>query len=206
MRTFSIMTILGGCLFIAINADAQLPAVREGNKYYREGNFEEALKAYDKAVTTNPADPTAMYNRSNALVKKGDASAALGGYEEVIEKGKDKKLTQQSWYNKGVVHQQGKELDKSIDAWKIALKLDPEDKQARENLQKALREKKQQQQQQPKDQQQKQQEQQKPQPQQSKLNQKQVEQLLKALEQKEKEIQKKLQQKGPGVNRPEKDW
>ena len=38
-----IMLMFGGCLTIASNASAQLPAIREGNKYYREGNFEEAL-------------------------------------------------------------------------------------------------------------------------------------------------------------------
>ena len=193
-----------------IQADAQSSAVREGNKLYREGRFEEAVSAYDEVLRRTPDDITAMYNRSNALARKGDKSTAMSGYDKLLEAVKDPKILQRSWYDKGVLHQQAQQLDESITAWKEALKLDPEDQQARENLQKALREKKRQQEEQkkdePRDKKEQQKEQQKPQPQQSKLTQKQVEQLLKAMEQKEKEIQKKMQQRGGSPTQPEKDW
>ena len=206
----SVGSAWSGTIAAGGTAFAQAPAVHEGNKLYREGKYEEAVKVYGKAMETSPENVTVLYNRSNALARKGDAAAALEGYETIIEKNRDKKITQQSWYNKGVMHQQQKELDKSIEAWKSALMLDPEDQQARENLQKALREKKEQQkkeqeQKQEQPQQQKKQEQQQPRQQQSRLTQKQVEQLLKALEQKEKEVQKKLQ-KSSGSSQPEKDW
>lgn len=57
-----------------------------------------------------------------------------------------------------MLHQQQQQLDESILSWMEALKLDPEDTQARENLQKALREKKQQQEQEEKKQENKQKE------------------------------------------------
>jgi Ca-activated chloride channel family protein len=133
----------------------------------------------------------------------------MEGYEKLIQETKDPKILEKAYYDKGVLHQQQQQLDESIVSWMEALKLDPEDVQARENLQKALRENKKQQEQEEKkqDQQQKnKKEEEKPKPQQSKLNKKHVEQLLKALEQKEKEVQKKMQQKGGSPTRPEKDW
>lgn len=197
-------------LLAVMQADAQSPAMREGNKLYREGRFEEAVNVYEGILKQRPEDVTAMYNRSNALAKKGDKETAMSGYDKLVETVKEPKILQRSWYDKGVLHQQAQQLDASIAAWKEALKLDPEDQQARENLQKALREKKQQQEEQkkeePRDKKEQQKEQQKPQPQQSKLTQKQVEQLLKAMEQKEKEIQKKMQQRGGSPTQPEKDW
>lgn len=196
-------------LILGFRGSAQSSHVREGNKLFREGKFDEAVELYDKALQENPADLTAMYNRSNALAKKGDKAAAMEGYEKLIQAGKDPRILEKAYYDKGVLHQQQQQLDESILAWMEALKLDPEDTQARENLQKALREKKQQQEQEEKKQENKQKEnkeQEKPKPQESKLNKKQVEQLLKALEQKEKEVQKKMQQKGGSPTRPEKDW
>lgn len=193
-----------------MQAAAQSSGIREGNKLYREGRFEEAANVYDGVLKKTPDDNTAMYNRSNALAKKGDKAAAMSGYDKLVETAKDAKILQRSWYDKGVLHQQGQQLDGSIAAWKEALKLDPEDQQARENLQKALREKKQQQEQEekkkdePRDKKDK--DQQKQPPPQSKLTQKQVEQLLKAMEQQEKEIQKKMQQRAASPKQPEKDW
>lgn len=206
-------------LFLAIagiqRGNAQNTAIREGNKLYKEGRYDDALTAYDKAVKKNPGDATAMYNRSNTLAKKGDKAAAMEAYDKIISNTADAGIKERSYYDKGVLHQQQQQLDESIEAWKAALKLDPEDKSARENLEKALREKKKQEQkkdEKKKDEQKKdkpdkkEQDKPKPEPQQSKLNQKQVEQLLKALEQKEKEVQKKLQQRTASPNHPEKDW
>ena len=76
------------------------------------------------------------------------------------------------------------------------LRLDPEDRQARENLQLALREQKQQQQKQ-------QQQQQKPQ---SKMSQREAERKLKLLQDKEKELQERLQENGLKGNGMQKDW
>lgn len=197
-------------IFTGLQVSAQSPAIREGNKLYKEGRFDEALAAYEKATAKNPDDATAMYNRSNTLAKKGDKAGAMAGYEQLITAAKEAAIRQRSYYDKGVLHQQQQQLDESIDAWKSALKLDPEDSLARENLEKALREKKNQEQKKDdkkKDQKDKKdQDKPKPEPQQSKLNQKQVEQMLKALEQKEKEVQKKLQQRAASSSHPEKDW
>lgn len=199
-------------LFVASFVVAQQSLIREGNKHFREGNFDKAIELYDKVLQEFPKDLTAMYNRSNALAKKGDKTAAMEGYDKIIQEGKDAAIVEKAYYDKGVLHQQQQQLDESINSWMESLKLDPQDQQARENLQKALREKKQQQEQeqQKKEEEKKEnkedKEKEKPKPQDSKLNKKQVEQLLKALEQKEKEVQKKMQQKSGSSGRPEKDW
>jgi Ca-activated chloride channel family protein len=198
-------------LSFAVRVKAQSPQIREGNKLYKEGRYEEAVLQYEEALKKNPDDFTAIYNRSNALAKKGDKAGAMEGYEKIIQKGKDPRLVEKAYYDKGVLHQQQQQLDESILAWMEALKMDPEDKEARENLQKALREKKQQQEKEEEKEKEekkdkKEEKEKEKKPQQSKLNKKQVEQLLKALEQKEKEVQKKMQQKGGSPSRPEKDW
>ncbi len=201
------------CLLTGALVFAQQAAVREGNLLYREGRFDDAVKKYDEAIAADPADLTASYNRANALAKKGDKAAARDEYNKLLEKAgtlqSNNSLRERALYDRGVLEQQEKQLAESIRSWKDALKLDPADTLARENLQKALREKKQQdaqQQQQQKQQPKDKKDQKQPPPPQSKLNQKQVEQLLKALEQKEKEVQKKMQQRTGAPNQPDKDW
>ena len=128
-----------------------------------------------------------------------------------------------SYYNKGVVLQNNKKLPECIDAYKNALKLNPEDEDARQNLQKALLQQKQQQQKEKKDKEQKkpkedekQKEKQKPKdedknnqpkPQPSKLSKQDAEEKLKALLEQEKNLQNKLRKVNTGsLAKPEKDW
>ena len=47
-------------------------------------------------------------------------------------------LKGKAYYNKGVVLSRSKKLEESIEAYKNALRQNPDDKEARENLQKAL--------------------------------------------------------------------
>ena len=54
----------------------------------------------------------------------------------------DENTRQSAYYNKGVAMIRQKKIEESIDAWKNALRLNPADSDARENLVKALLEKK----------------------------------------------------------------
>ena len=192
--------------------------IRKGNLLYKQKNYEGSKEAYSKALAENPSNPTANYNLGNANYRSDKRDDAIQLYDNTITNSTDKPVREKAFYNKGVALSKDKKLQESIDAWKESLKLDPNDNEARENLQKALIElKKQQQQQQQqnkdkkedkkKDQQKqnKEQQQQQQQPQ-SKLNKQQVEQLLKAMQQKEKEIQQKMQKGTASPNKPEKDW
>jgi tetratricopeptide (TPR) repeat protein len=136
----------------------------------------------------------------------------------VLQSRADDKTRQTAYYNKGVAEIRQKKLEESIEAWKNALRLNPADSDARENLVKALLEKKKQDQQQnkkdqkdkkPKEDKQKQDQQKdnQPKPQQSKLTKQQVEQYLRSLEQREKDVQDKMNQnKNHSLSQPDKDW
>ena len=108
------------------------------------------------------------------------------------------------------LYQNEKKLQECIRAYKSALKLNPQDEDARQNLQKALQQIKQQQQKQNEDknknkQDQKEKEDKKPQP--SKISKKDAEEKLKALLQQEKNLQEKLKKVNTSSpNKPDKDW
>lgn len=206
----NLYTILSlAALFIVpmlTKAQQEDAAIRQGNKLYHQGQFDKALPEYQKALEQNPKNAVARYNLANARYRNNKFEDAEKSFDDVIDNTTDNKYKEKSYYNKGVALSKEKKLQESIDAWKKALRLDPNDADARFNLQKALKEL----QKQSNTNNQKQQQKQKQQPQQkqqNKLDKKKIEQYLKSLEQKEQEVQKKMQQnRARSVTQPEKDW
>lgn len=203
-------------LFAALLTQAQEGEVMKGNRYYKEGNYDKAEEAYQKALSKKE-NLIARYNLGNTLYKKESIDDAVKSFDGVISATDDPELKTKALYNKGVLLHKGNRLTEAIEAYKQALRLNPEDEEVRKNLQLALQQKKQQE---PKKDQKKEQKEQKqkqekkkeepkpeqPKPQKSKLTKKQAEQYLKALEQKERELQEKVRKKTAVPNQPEKDW
>ena len=206
------VTLAIGCLLLATVGFAQKSEkmVVEGNKLYRQKEYSKAIDAYGKAAEKDPKNTKARYNLGNALFRLNQVENAEKAFGALAESTTDKDVKAQSFYNQGVAQSNQKKLPESINAYKEALRLAPNDNEARENLQKALNELKQQQEQQspqnnqqnkPKDQQKQ------PDKNQSKLNEKQAEKLLNGLRQEEKNIQKDLQKsRNRGARIPDKDW
>jgi tetratricopeptide (TPR) repeat protein len=189
---------------VLVTAQDENAAIREGNKQYKQRQFEAALPAYQKAIEQNPKNSIARYNFANARFRTGNLEEADKSFDELIEKTDEKTYKEKGYYNKGVTLTKQKKLLESIEAYKSSLKLNAADEDARFNLQKALTELKKQTGQEQKQPQQKQQQKQK---QQNKLDKRKIEQYLKSLEQKEQEVQRKIQQnRSRSVTQPEKDW
>jgi len=205
------VTILSLYLMVAsviAFAQPENAVIAKGNKLYKEGKFEEAIAAYQQALQQNPENTTAKYNLAAARFRNSKFEEAQKDYEGVVEKTGDSKLKQKATYNNGVSLTKQTKLDESIDAYKKALLLNPQDADTRFNLQKALEERHKQnkaKEQQP--QQQKKQEKKKEPQKQPPASRKQIEQWMQSLRQKEQEVQQKMQQnKNRSVNKPEKDW
>lgn len=193
--------------------DKQL--IKEGNDRYKKSDYAGARTDYEKVLETSPENEVAQYNLGNALYKTDKTQEAISAYDKSIQQLSDPAKKSNAYFNKGVVLQNSKKIPDCIEAYKQALRLDPQNEDARQNLQKALQQQKQQQQQQDKDKDKKKQDQpdkdknkqQQQKPQQSKINKEEAEEKLKALLEKEKNLQDKLRKvNGASANKPEKDW
>src|SRR5688572_16892910 len=137
-------------LLIVMSLPSLLPAqtdnkaIIKANKLYKEGKFEEAIAEYRKAAATNPENGVVQYNLGNAIFKKESFEEALAAYDKSIDLSKDSSFREKNIYNKGVAYTRQKKLPESIAEYKTALKIDPNDADARHNLQKALHEQRQQ--------------------------------------------------------------
>ena len=210
------------CLSISSFSQNAKSSIIKGNKAYKENDYNVAENAYRDALTKSADNVTANYNLGNALYKTDKTEEAVKSYDNAISKTNDNSIKQRAFYNKGVAYQKAKKLPECITAYKNALILNPNDEDARQNLQRALKQQQQQQQQQQnqkkdkKEQKQQQKEQPKPdqeknkqpQPSPSKISKQDAEEKLKSLLENEKQLQDKLHKiKGaPHPNSPEKDW
>ena len=205
--------VIVSILFLAMShagfAQDEKAVIKNGNDAYKKKDYIKAEGEYKKALVKNAVNPIALFNVGNALYKSDKKEEALIGYNRAAEQFNLPLDKSNAYYNKGVVLQNGKKLKECIDAYKIALRLAPDNEDARQNLQKALQQQKQEQQKQQKkqDQKQEQKKEQEPKPQPSKLTKEDADNKLKALMQQEKNLQDKLHKVNmSAVNKPEKDW
>ena len=185
-----------------LRAQQENSIIQQGNNFYRQQEYDKAESEYEKALQNSPNNKIAKFNLANALIKqdkKPDADKLLA--ELNVNENKTA-IRPKATYNQGVLLTQQKKLEESIEAYKETLRLDPNDKEARENLQKALLELKKKN---PPKKQEKKKEEQKQQPK-PKISPREAEQQLKLLEQKEKQVQERIQKNSRTGNSLPKDW
>ncbi|MBO9619832.1 MAG: tetratricopeptide repeat protein [Niabella sp.] len=134
---------LSVCIAIPVFAqDNGAQHIKKGNDLFKKGSLPEAIAEYDKA-TSGTNKYVALVNKGDALFRLKKYDEALKSYQQANEAGNtDAGLRSGAFYNAGVVYSNQNKLDESIEAYKNALRLNSNDVNARENLQKALLEKK----------------------------------------------------------------
>jgi Ca-activated chloride channel family protein len=121
--------------------------LREGDRLYREKAYEQAAERY-KTAEDKQSSTQGSYNLGNTYYQQGDYARAARQFEQAAEAASRAEDKARAYYNLGNSYYQQQQLDKSIEAYKQSLRLQPGDAQAKNNLAVALREQQQQQQQQ----------------------------------------------------------
>lgn len=115
------------------DADSVFSKIRKAEKFYQEKQYDKALESYLDAQVERPEDPLLRYNVGNAHYQMRsfvDAEKAFVG----VASSSDPVLAQKALYNLGnCAYRQGK-LDQAVAYYQKALDLDPEDEDARYNL------------------------------------------------------------------------
>lgn len=215
---------------------AERNSIRRGNKLFKEDKFYEALEAYDEALKENGSSIRGRYNKAVTLLQlqnednKGTSAdprvQAAGIFNELLSDAKqfDKDIAELSYYNLGNMAFNDAQYDQSIECYKSALRINPDNMEARENLRLAQlkkqeqeqdkdnqdqQEEEQKQEEQQQQQQQQNQEEQQPQQQEQKPMTNSAQQILQTMQNKENATRKKVQAKeepATGRPQPEKPW
>jgi Ca-activated chloride channel family protein len=129
-------------LLIAVALPAHAESVasknKRGNQFFQQGKFEEAEKAYLEALASMPERPEISYNLGNSQIKQKKYDQALLSLRASVSKGSSA-LQADSWYNVGnALYDMGRYKD-SAQAFIQSLRLNPADRDAKHNLELALR-------------------------------------------------------------------
>jgi Ca-activated chloride channel homolog len=152
IRTLAIVML---CLCCIADSKAQERSlVRKGNELYMQQKYAEAAAAYQKALEKQPQFTPGVFNLGNALVQQKQYDAARKVMANAAKASKDPQVQSGAKYNTGNTFMSEQQWQKAVDAYKEALRKNPQDADAKYNLSYALAKLKQQQQDKQKDKQQ----------------------------------------------------
>jgi Ca-activated chloride channel family protein len=110
----------------------------EGRKQYAGGNHPQALSAFEQAARTRPQDTRGRFNLADGLYKNGKFEEAATLFRSLGED-PGSPLAAPSRFNLGNALFQKQDYKGAVQAYRDALRLSPEDLDARRNLELALR-------------------------------------------------------------------
>jgi len=129
-----------------------------GNEAFAAQDYDGALTAYNQAQEQSPKLAEPHYNSANTHYRQGAYDQAQQQIElALVSEQAQAGLDQNTYYNLGNTLYQAQQYEAAIEAYKEALRLNPGDLEAKQNLELALRQLQQQQQEQQEEQQQDQQ-------------------------------------------------
>ncbi|MFM7203546.1 MAG: VWA domain-containing protein [Myxococcota bacterium] len=141
--TVGLLLLLAGLCSLPTPAQAgwlREDNIEEGLEAYQRHDFETALQKFTDAKLEHPDDPLLDYNLGNTYYKTRRFEEAAASFQSVLAKTQDPQLKAQSWYNLGnTAYRQGK-LEDAVQHYLEALKLNPNDKDAQQNLERVREE------------------------------------------------------------------
>jgi len=108
--------------------------MREGNSSYLNNKYADAEVAYKKAIATYPGNPKTIYNLANSIAQQERYKEAIKQYDYLAKSSKSNKMRAHSFHNIGNAYMGLKKLQKAIDFYKNALRINPKDEETRYNL------------------------------------------------------------------------
>lgn len=111
----------------------------EGNKLYNEERYADAEVAYRKALQENAMNEIAQFNLAASLLRQGSASGetqqeAMKILQNLTRDAENISIAEKAFYNLGNIAFNGQDYAKSIELYKNALRRNPDNDNARDNL------------------------------------------------------------------------
>lgn len=137
LATLALVSLLQGGLPSA-NAASVASKNKEGNRLFEQGKYQDAEKAYVAAQLDAPGRSELLYNLGNALIKQKKHEEALRSLRQAINKG-NRGLQANSWYNAGNALFEMNNFSDAAQAFIQSLRINPADRDAKHNLELALK-------------------------------------------------------------------
>ena len=97
--------------------------LKQGDAFFFEGNYKEAIKSYDEVIKRHPNSYFAWASRSWALRRMSKFKEALNSYDKAIEINPDDHL---GWYGRGNALRELKRYDEAIVDYNKSIEIKPD--------------------------------------------------------------------------------
>jgi tetratricopeptide (TPR) repeat protein len=127
-------------LFSLFTAHAQdgKKMLNEANALFRQGQYAAADSLYRIAMNDKRFAPESSFNLGDALYRQGKYTEAITAFNKAIEGSSDPTLKSDAWHNIGNSKFLNQDYEGAANAYKQALRLDPERDDTRQNLASAM--------------------------------------------------------------------
>ena len=98
--------------------------VNHGNDFVKSGKYDEALKAFDKAIELNPQNPIALDGKGTALYNLNKSNEELKAFDKAIELNPQDTI---ALNGKGIALRDLGKSDEALKAFDKAIELNPQD-------------------------------------------------------------------------------
>ncbi len=117
------------------NSDA-----KKGNEAYEQGDYAKAEELYRASLEDDPENAEVYFNLANALAKQGKTEEAIQTYMEYRSLADSPEKKALAEYNIGSVLAEGQQWKPATQHFRNSLKLNPADREAKHNYERALAE------------------------------------------------------------------
>ena len=134
------ITIMGAAVLFSQVLSAPCLAAESPDELYRQGRFAEAEKAYARSDMDNPKDIRYRFNRGCAAYHNADFKEASAAFSSVLKRSDNEEIQFKAVYNLGNTAFKKGDFESAVAQYKEAILLNPENEDAKYNLELALRE------------------------------------------------------------------
>ena len=133
MKTINKIGISLLFLSLSLALNAQTKEIRQGNRNFRNGNYSEAEKYYKNSLDKKYNDK-AQFNLGDVYYQQNNFEEASRSFQSVADRNVPKNLEANSYYNLGNSLMEQQKYAEAFDAYKKSLMINPDDEDARYNL------------------------------------------------------------------------
>lgn len=109
-------------------------SIRKGNQFYKEAKYEEAEQSYRQALDENSNSFEGAFNLGDAAYRQEKYEDAIAQFDLSSKQLEVNDKVSKSYHNLGNSYLKSKDYEKSVEAFKNALRNDPSDPDSKYNL------------------------------------------------------------------------
>ena len=141
------IAILSMTLLLAACSQSAPKLTDTGNDAFTQQAYDDALQAYNQAQVKSPELAEPYYNAANTLYRQGNYEEALKQLDKALQVGQSDALAENAHFNAGNAAYNGENWEAAVADYTAALLRNPNDQDAKVNLELALQKQQEQQQQ-----------------------------------------------------------